>query len=299
MHVLITGAAGFLGRALTQTLAAGGHQVTALVHRPPSQGTPPWADHPKVRLQVVDLANLDTAALPQAVDALFTLAQSAHYRNPQEQAEDILAVNLHANLTLWRWAAQAGVSRLIHASTGAVYPGDSPNLHQEDHPLPATAGNFYAAGKRASELLLQTMPGSFTARVILRPFFIYGPGQNPGMLLARLIANCRAGQAIQLQGDGGLRINPIYIDDAAHLFAQALSLQGDHLINAAGPDTVSLRDIGREIGAIIKQEPVFEQREGAAPQLLADITRAKTLLGHPCTPFADGLRRMIQAEPSP
>jgi UDP-glucose 4-epimerase len=294
MKILITGAGGFVGKRLVAQLAARGHDVLAVLRREPEATERTWFDHPRVHVLFLDLSRFNADTLPSDVDAIITLAQSSRFRDFPAQADEVFAVNVTANLQLLQWAVKSGVKRIVHASSGGIYGGRTGGRNQEtdllavDSPL-----GFYLGSKLCSEVVLQNYRHFFETAVILRPFFIYGPGQRPDMFIARLVESVREGKPVSLQGEGGLRVNPVYVDDAVEAFAAALELKGVHVINVAGPDILTLRQICDRIGAILQVVPIYESRSGDPVDYVGDISQAREKLGMDAASFSDGIARMI------
>src|SRR5262245_46337507 len=131
MNILVTGAAGFVGKRLCKRLATSGHEVLALVHPDSLEGA--RRDLADVHLLPADLASLRAADLPRRADAVFSLAQARRFREFPERAEEVYAVNVQATLTLLQWARSAGVQRLVQVSSGGVYGGaQESSLHETD-----------------------------------------------------------------------------------------------------------------------------------------------------------------------
>lgn len=297
MNILITGAAGFVGRRLVALLARARHDVLAVVHRPPDEEHRGFFDHPSVTISQLDLAKADLGLLGgRRFDAVIALAQSQYFRDFPERADDIFAVNVAAHLKLLEWSRSRGVKRFIYASSGGIY-GSSARVGVAETELLAVDSplGFYLGSKLCAEVIFQNYRHYFETAAILRPFFIYGPGQRADMLIPRLIRAVREGISIHLQGTDGLRVNPIYVDDAAAAFAAALELRGCQVINVAGPETASLRDIGERVGRLLRRAPVFEEAPGAPSDYVANIDAARALLGAPRTFLDAGLAQAIQA----
>lgn len=296
MKILVSGAGGFVGKRLVLRLAHAGHEVVALLRRPVAPEEAHYFAHSGVRSLTTDLTNIDVAALPEGVDALMTLAQSSRFREFPEQAEEVFAVNVTSNLQLLQWAVRSGVKRVVHASSGGIYGGRpggqilETDLLAVDSPL-----GFYLGSKLCSEVVFQNYRHFFEAAVILRPFFIYGPGQRPDMFVARLIESVRESRPVSLQGPDGLRVNPVYVNDAAAAFAAALDLRGAHVVNVAGPDVLTLRQVCDRIGQIVGRDPVYEQRAGSPVDYVGDMAQARDKLLPDPTPFAVGLEKTITA----
>ncbi|PKL77175.1 MAG: NAD(P)-dependent oxidoreductase [Candidatus Melainabacteria bacterium HGW-Melainabacteria-1] len=232
--------------------------------------------------------------LPTQVDNVIYLAQSEHFRNFPAQAEDMLQVNTLSALRLLEYARQHGCKRFIYASSGGVY-GPSEAALREDKQLRVSDNlGFYLSTKLCAEILLENYSGLMDI-IILRFFFVYGPGQRPDMLIPRLIQRVRQGQPIVLQGSDGIRLNPTWVGDAVMALQQAVKLTGSHKINVGGPEVLSLHEIGLEIGRQLDCEPIFTCQAGEPAHLVADISRQQELLGAPQSGFAQGLSRLLSA----
>ena len=295
MKILVTGAGGFVGRRLVPLLARAGHRVLGLVHRPLDSELRFWFEHRSIDILQFDLAADALQSLGDGFDAVIALAQSQHFRDFPDRAEEIFAVNVSAHLKLLEWSRLTRVRHFIYASSGGIYGARAridvaeSELLAVDSPL-----GFYLGSKLCAEVISQNYRDFFATTAILRPFFIYGPGQRPDMLVPRLIRAVGEGRPIKLQGNNGLRINPIYVDDAAAAFAAALNLTGCRIINVAGPETATLRDIGGRIGRLMGRTAVFESATGRPSDYVANIDSARALLGEPRISLDVGLRNTIQ-----
>lgn len=295
MKILITGGGGFVGKRLTHYLAERGHKVIAVVHSVPPLKDKRYFSSPNIEILEKDITSLDCKQLPSDIDVLYTLAQSAHFREFPEKAEDVFAVNIAANFKLWQWAAHSGVQRCIHISSGGIYGGKFDKVFQEDDLLAVDSPlGFYLGSKLCAEIIFQNYKSFFKAAVILRPFFIYGPGQRKDMFIAKLIESVRTGKPIFLQGKDGLRVNPVYVEDAVIALSNALRLTGHHIINVAGPDILSLRQVGNIIGDVIGKQPDFKMKEGMPADYVGNTDQSLKILDHPMTFFVDGINKTIK-----
>ena len=266
-RVVITGANGLLGHEVVRLLVEAGDEAVCIGR------SPPQITDDAVQFVAADLNHpLRGADLPARADAVF-------------------AVNVSATAALLDWARGAQVGAFVHASSGGLYAGGDAPL-SETAPL-AIAGPlaFYLSTKRAAEMLADAYTGQF-AVAALRYFFIYGPRQRATMLVPRLIASVRDGRALTLQGADGMRLNPVFVIDAAIATVAAMRAKLTGVVNIAGPDVVSIRGIGAAIGALVGRAPAFETNDGAPKHLVADITRMRKELGAPTTSFAAGLKEM-------
>jgi nucleoside-diphosphate-sugar epimerase len=295
MNILITGAGGFVGKRLTRYLAEQGHDIFALVRSMPQAEDQHYFSSERVDVLQADLFSLECSQLPEKIDALYTLAQSAHFREFPEQAEDIFAVNIVANFKLWQWAVKTGVRKCIHISSGGIYGGKPGKIFHEDDLLAVDSPlGFYLGSKLCSEIIFQNYHEFFETALILRPFFIYGSGQRQDMLIPRLIHSVKTGKPILLQGEQGLRMNPVFVNDAVIAFANALHLEGCHIINVAGPDVLSLRQIGEIIGNVVDKEPIFEKKSGDSLDYVANTAQTVRKLYQPMTSFKKGIVLTVQ-----
>lgn len=281
--ILITGATGLIGKELLKALA-GRHELIVLGRHKPELDSVSWIECDLGRHGLPD-------ALPGGVDAVIHLAQSNNFRNFPDQAGDIFEINVGSLQRLLQWACAQGVKKFIYASSGGVY-GTGENPFKEDAPLQSSKGlGFYLATKSCGEALADAYSDLMVV-VALRFFFVYGPEQKQTMLIPRLVESVRNGKPIQLDGSDGIKINPIYVDDAVRAITSALDLPRSEKINVGGAETMTLRQIGEAIGAALGQSPVFVTHPEAHPRhLVGDIEKMKKLLGPPSTCFADGVRR--------
>lgn len=286
-EVLITGSHGLVGLHVVPQLARSGRVFAVGRSARPSE-------HENVIPVGVDLSRpLDPAALPERLGAVVWLAQSNRFRHFPEGAEDMFAVNLAQLHGTIEYARKAGAKRFVYASTGSVYaPSDAPLT--EDSPT-GRAGELglYAASRLAAELLVGSYKGLMDV-AILRFFFVYGRGPKRDMLIPRLVDMVREGRTITLAGEAGVRINPLNARDAAAAVEAALSLSGVNVINVAGPEVLSMRNICDIAGDAAGIEPVYQLQPDARPQdVVADISRMGALLGAPAVTFREGVADLL------
>jgi nucleoside-diphosphate-sugar epimerase len=261
VKVLVTGATGFVASHLIPALAQR-HDVVALGHDgsriPAVEGVTPL---------VVDLRSVSAGELPP-VDAIVHLAQ-ANVPFP-DGALDLQAVNTAATVALLDHARAAGASHFVFASSASVYGfGDEP-WSEDDVPA---ATDFYSATKLAGERFVQAYAASF-GTTILRLVAPYGPGQRNRMI-PRLVDSVREGRAITLNEGARPRMNPIYVDDVVRVIEASLGSSGHELVNAAGDEAASIRELAESIGRAVGVEPVFEQGTGTAGDIVCRNDRMR------------------------
>jgi len=286
VRILVTGAAGFIGRNLLSQFALDGDAVaiTAVTRRaPPAAAGVSW-----IR---ADLGGAGwTSILPDTeFDVVIHLAQSEHYRDFPRRAPEIVQVNVQATIELAEWASRHAVGRFLFASSGSVY-GSSDRVHREDDDC--QPGTMYAASKLAAEVVLKPFAAHMDI-LALRLFGVYGPGQT-NAILPTVIGRFETGEAITLAGNAGVRFNPIFVDDCAILIHRLARqrFEGFQVMNVCGSEVVDLRRVveiledatGRKANVRVTDE---------APILLVGCT--DKLHGacdyRPAVPFNDGLLR--------
>ena len=270
MKILLTGASGFIGGQLGRSLAAR-HQVIALVRRRGSAAD--WADAEVLQ----DLTEpLGRSQLPDRVDAVIHLAQSAHYRDFPDHAGDVLAVNVVATQQLLEYARLARVSSFVYASTGGVYGTSFERFAESD---PVDPIDFYLSSKYSAELMIGNYRRFFRT-IVLRPFFVYGPGQAARMLVPRLIERVRQDEPITIDGQPGLKVNPIFVSDAIRVFEPVLEFADSGVFNVAGNEVVTMTELVSLIGAVVGSEPIIEYVQASNEgDLVGDTSRMREVLG--------------------
>jgi nucleoside-diphosphate-sugar epimerase len=285
-RILVTGAAGFVGRRLVAELAAR-HELFALTR----DEVPPALASSAEWLRV-DLAEDPGSALPARCDAVIHLAQSRHYREFPARADDIFAVNVASTFRLLDYARRAGAEHFVLASSGGVYGTSYERFSEADpvHPL-----NFYLTSKYVAELMTANYQSVFRT-VVLRLFFVYGPGQQ-GMLVPRLAERVLRGETIVIEGDPGLKINPVSVDDAVRVIEPALALGRSDLFNVAGDEVVTIRELVAQLERVTGRTARLEHAPATNPgDLIGDNTRMKDVLGVvPRVDLEQGLRATVEA----
>jgi UDP-glucose 4-epimerase len=249
--------------------------VYGLVHAPVNS---PIEGVDYLQLDLSNYWNYDQ--LPGSLDVVMHLAQSANYKDFPINALDVFRVNLESTARLLDYAHHIGIKKFIYASSGGVY-GNGMNAFHENAPIvsPGKLG-YYLGSKASSEILVHSYASVFQV-IILRPFFMYGAGQKPGMLIPRLMNAVASDLPITLQGKTGIRINPVHVADAAKAVCACLHIAESATFNIAGPQVLSIRDICELLGDYLGKDVHFTTLDGEPQDLVADINAMQSLLHTP------------------
>ncbi len=282
MRCLVFGASGLIGSHLLPILRESYSVITAGRRRDDTY-----------------LADLEcewsSDAFPKRIEKVVYLAQSQKFREFPESVEDVFRVNVLSLLKALDYARKAHVKTFVYVSSGGVY-GNSSYICDEDAPMcPDGDLGFYLGTKMCGELLAENY-APFMNVIILRPFFVYGPGQRKEMLIPRLVNRVKAGQPIQLVGKNGLEITPTYVEDAAHAIQRSLDLHLSCKINIRGPEILSMRKIGENIGMGLGKKVYFEQIEREEPgRIVGSLEKMSNMLWKPKIPFSRGIQMYIKS----
>jgi len=262
LHILITGASGFVGRRLSHMALAKGHRVTALVRD--AAGLPAGCE-----ALVHSLGSGAPLRLPPGVDAVAHLAQSRVYRAFPGDADEMYRVNVAGAHELLSAAAEAGASRFCLASSGTVYEPFAGVL-AEDASL-APSSNL-GATKLAAEIIAKPYASLFPVSA-LRLFAPYGPDQT-ARLIPDLIGRVGRGEAVTLPSTGGgMRFCPTHVDDICEVMLTALRESWIGTFNVAAPEVLTIEEAARAIGAKLEKEPCFERKPIAAPSIVPSLAK--------------------------
>lgn len=273
--VVVTGANGFVGARLCAALAESGASVRAVVRRP---GTAPALAG--VEEWVGDFYDPELAAgVTQGAAAVVT---TVHPMGADRDTQHRIGVA--GTPVLARAARDAGVSRLVHVSTAAVYDR-SPGVGDVDEasPLVGDDGNDYAVTKRDTDAALGEVDG--LTRVIVRPPAILGAGESSvwnSLRPAGVRDDEAARRAVPDQSFAW-----VHVDDLVSLLADVALGRvrpssdpstgpvegGCTVVNVAAGDA-TLRDYYETVAAAVGVEPVWEDAPAWTGRILAERARA-------------------------
>ena len=296
---LVTGGAGFIGSHLAEELLKRGHRVRVA----DSFITGKRANLDAIKgaeLVEGDLAEMDVAE-KAAAGMDYVLHQAAIPSVPRSVDDPVTSnrANITATLNVLEASRKAGVKRLVYAGSSSAYGNTTAGAKRED--MPSSPLSPYALQKLVGEQYCQMFTRLYGLEtVVIRYFNVFGPRQDPGSpysgvisLFATLLP---AGKQPTIYGDGGQTRDFTYIAnvvDGVLRACEAPKAAGE-VINVATGQQISLNDlllalnkiVGTNIQAVYKDE-----RAGDVRDSLADISKAKALLGYtPSVSLEQGLR---------
>ena len=304
MNFLVTGAAGFLGSALANRLAQAGHSVRALDDL--SAGDPARLS-PQVlftRGDVNDRPKLWT--LLQGVECVYHLAARVSVPESVLYPREYNAVNVGGTVSVMEAMRDAGVRRVILASSGAVYGEQSVQPLQESFsPNPRSP---YAVSKLSAEYYVRTIGALWGIETVaLRVFNAYGPGQpRPAShppVIPHFLQHALTGASLVVYGDGSQTRDYVYIDDVVEALTAAATAQtvDRQVINVGSGQETSVKELIRLVGeaAGARVEPIFSKAEsGGVSRMCADLSLAAQKLNfRPRVSLAEGLRLTLEKDP--
>jgi UDP-glucuronate 4-epimerase len=306
-RVLVTGAAGFIGSHLTDSLLADGHEVLGVdCFNDNYDSVIKRANidrarlHPSFRLEVADLARAELAPLIEDRDVIFHLAAEPGVRPSWGRRFDrYVHNNVVATQRLLEASASRPERRFVYASSSSVY-GDAQRLPTSEDALPHPLSP-YGVTKLAAEQLCSLYHAEHgVAAVALRFFSVYGPRQRPDMAFHRFCRAALHGAPIELFGDGRQTRDFTYVGDVVGaLRAAALAARAaGGVYNIGGGARVSLNRT-LEVLAAVAGRPLDVRRQGRETGDVlhtgADIARARADLGYvPATGLEAGLRAELE-----
>lgn len=213
--ILVTGATGFLGGALTRTLLLHGYRVRALGRNP----------HRHAQLQAlgadtrwVDLRN--RSAVQNACVGVDAVVHAGALSSLWGRARDFHAINVEGTRHVVDGCVAHRIRRLVHISSpSVVFDGRDQSNATEDVAYPRRFTSVYAATKKRAEDVVRAAARQGLETVTLRPKAMFGPGDTA--LLPRLIRAAAAGRLAQI-GNGENRVDLTYVENVVHAILLSL-----------------------------------------------------------------------------
>ncbi len=315
-RVLLTGGAGFIGSHLADRLLREGMDVVVVDNldpyydvrlkrknleaveaaaRPDDAGTYEYLD-----ADVTDLATMRDIVMGHRPDVIYHEAAQAGVRASVEDPFKPNRVNVEGTLNVLVTAVDAGVQRVVNASSSSVYGTVAYLPFDEHHPTKPVSP--YGVSKLAAEQYCRVWYEVYGLPTIsLRYFTVYGPRMRPDLAVPRFTKRLLAGEAPVIFGDGEQTRDYTYVGDVVEanlaLMDPTVELTGQS-VNVGSSRRISinqlldvLRDLtGTDIEAVYEDTAVGDARD-----TWAAIDEAQRIFGYsPSTTLEEGLGRFME-----
>ncbi|PPT10493.1 UDP-glucose 4-epimerase [Geitlerinema sp. FC II] len=304
MKVVVTGAAGFIGSHLVETLLDRGETVIGVdqfndYYDPAIKRKNIAAALGRSNFQLIEdnVQALDWNALLDGVNVVYHQAAQAGVRASWgEGFRAYTERNINATQVLLEAAKNASLDRFVYASSSSVY-GNAAAFPTSESILPKPVSP-YGVTKLAAEHLCGLYHANYgVPTVSLRYFTVYGPRQRPDMAFHKFLKAVLKEEAISVYGDGQQTRDFTFIEDAiaANLAAASAPEAVGEVFNIGGGSRVSLKQTIETIEKIVGKPIRIDYQEsskGDARHTSADVSKAQKLIGYaPKVSIEEGLRR--------
>ena len=306
-RVLVTGAGGFIGSHLTETLVRRGCRVKALLHY---NATSYMANlnhvdkgvQSEIEIVFGDIQDGNFCEkLTREIDIVFHLAALIGIPYSYVAPSSYVQTNITGTVNLLTAALKNGVRHLLHTSTSEVYGSALYKPIDEKHPLQGQSP--YSATKIGADKLVEAFHRSFELNAtVMRPFNTYGPRQSLRAVIPTIVTQALASDRVKIGSTTPKRdLNYVLDTVEAYLLAAGRSDLGGETIHFGTGDFYSVGEVIEMVGRILGKElEIVEDSERVRPQrsevmeLLCDNSRAKEILGwEPKYDLERGLREVV------
>jgi nucleoside-diphosphate-sugar epimerase len=301
---LVTGGAGFIGSHIASALLASGARVRVLDDF--STGHRENLDEIGGDVDFIEGSVADEQLLKKAfadVEVIFHEAAIPSVPRSVEAPRNTHVASVDGTFSVLLAARDAGVKRVMYAASSSAY-GDQPTLPKSEEMSPQPLSP-YAVAKLVGEYYCQVFTRVYGLETVsLRYFNVFGPRQDPGSqysgVVSRFISALSTGERPVIFGDGEQSRDFTYIDNvvAANLSAASAPKAAGKVINVANGQRVTLNELLSELKQLTGKTDITAEyrdpRVGDVRHSLADITRARELLGYESkVNLREGLKRTL------
>ncbi|MCY4523999.1 MAG: GDP-mannose 4,6-dehydratase [Halobacteriovoraceae bacterium] len=313
MKILITGAAGFIGSHLVDSLLEESHEITGIDNFDPFYDRKIKEDNLKMALKhnsfqfkELDICNYESLLEHlnnHRYDLIIHLAARAGVRPSLKKPLDYVRTNVEGSISLLNAMMETNHRKLIFSSSSSIY-GKSPEFpFQESHISQQYIFSVYAVSKQSAEAFMRLYYNLYKFSVInLRFFTVYGPRQRPDLAIHSFFKANLLKKEISLFGDGLMARDYTYIEDILQGIKGAINRIKDsktplcETYNLGNHNPVNLKQLITTIEDISGKKNQITYRDiplGDVPITFADISKACEYLDYkPKTSIKEGLEKM-------
>jgi NAD dependent epimerase/dehydratase len=307
-QVLVTGAGGFIGSHLVESLVAIGADVTAFCHYN-SRGDWGWLNNykndPNTSFDVILGDVADFGSVRNAVkdkDVVFHLAALIGIPYSYTAANSYIQTNIIGSHNVFQASLDENVGKVIHTSTSEVYGTAQYTPIDEKHPLHGQSP--YSATKIGADKLAESYYCSFELNVTtIRPFNVFGPRQSCRAVIPTIITQALSSDTIYLGSTTPVR-DFTYVSDTVQGFiraAKSVNSTGD-VINIGTGNSITIGEIAEHIirttnpnAVVVADDTRCRPEKSEVFELLCDNKKAQqTISWKPTILLTDGLEKTIR-----
>jgi GDP-4-dehydro-6-deoxy-D-mannose reductase len=275
--ILITGSTGFIGKKLTEALTLEGHRVI------------------RFEGDIRDPKSYEKLN-SQHIDHCFHLAALLFVPDSWVRPEDFVSVNVMGTEKILEFCRKKQVGLTFMSS----YLYGAPEYLPIDEKHPVQTTNPYALSKHLGEQLCHFYAEHFKMNItVLRPFNIYGPGQDQKFLIPSLISQFLSGDDVIKVMDVKPKRDYVYIQDVISAMVKTMiNPSGLEIYNIGSGYSYSVAEVINEISKLTNVRKTIhsseEPRPNEIPETVAAINKAAEKLNwHPTTDFRTGLMNIL------
>lgn len=300
VFVLVTGAAGFLGRRVLTLLAESGTHVLGVDVNPLAQDL--LRDYPRAHFLRGDLANPDVraAVLKEVTHVCHAAAFVPPNLEDPVHAKKCVEINALLTLDLLREGQERGVRHFTYCSSGAVYrrPSCGRAVCETDPCYPSVEATYYSASKLLAELWCDHFREAFGLRLAtVRLGSLYGQGMRRSSAIPVFMECAFKRLPLRVLDGGRATFDYTFVGDAADLLCRIILSETQGTYNAGSGRAVSvleladmIRNMFNDPKITLEVEPPSSRPRVGMPAL--DISKAASQLGYKPRSLEEGLRIM-------
>ncbi len=313
MRILVTGAAGFIGSAVSASLKLAGHEVLGVdsfsdyysIHLKKKRVTH-FLESKGITFNQVDISNyfeISESIKRFKPDSVINLAAQAGVRLQMSDFGKYIESNVIGFTNIARASIENNVKNFMYASSSSVY-GNTASVPYSESEVSLNPTSYYGSTKRFNELAVATMFMNSDVRVRgLRFFTVYGPWGRPDMAYFRMIANLYAGTPFQLFGNGEIERDFTFIDDVSLIVRELLQELSNRkpgfcdYVNVGGGRPLSMNYLTQVINDLAGRKMELERKPGMKEDVVRTVSNPSYLIEligkKPETKLEDGILKSL------